>query len=96
MDVDKVQALAAKYRVSAMPTFKFVKGGKEVDEVSDRIVSPELTENSFEVHHPLSSMPKSPNTLVQLPPLVLRRLPRPQLQLSPTRSPFSLTSLQRA
>jgi thioredoxin-like negative regulator of GroEL len=34
VDVDKVQALAAKYRVSAMPTFKFIKGGKEVDEVS--------------------------------------------------------------
>lgn len=29
-----MQQLAAKYRVSAMPTFKFVKGGKEIDEVS--------------------------------------------------------------
>ena len=36
VDVDKVQEVARRYRVTAMPTFKFVKGGKEVAEVSLR------------------------------------------------------------
>lgn len=34
IDVDKQQELARRFRVSAMPTFKFLKGGKEIAEVS--------------------------------------------------------------
>ena len=33
VDVDKQQEIARRYRISAMPTFKFLKGGKEVGEV---------------------------------------------------------------
>lgn len=33
VDVDKVQAIAQKYKVSAMPTFIVIKGGKVVGEV---------------------------------------------------------------
>ncbi|GHJ84816.1 hypothetical protein NliqN6_1218 [Naganishia liquefaciens] len=33
VDVDKVQAIAQKYRVSAMPTFIVIKGGKVVGEM---------------------------------------------------------------
>ena len=41
VDVDKVQAIAQKYRVSAMPTFIVIKGGKVVGEVSSDLVPSE-------------------------------------------------------
>lgn len=34
IDVDKQSQLAQRFSVRAMPTFKFLKGGKEVAEVS--------------------------------------------------------------
>ena len=33
VDVDECKDLAAQYGVKSMPTFKFIKGGKEVDEM---------------------------------------------------------------
>ncbi|KAL7412899.1 PITH domain-containing protein [Mrakia frigida] len=33
VDVDKVQAIAQKYNVRAMPTFLFLKGGNKIDEL---------------------------------------------------------------
>jgi thioredoxin-like negative regulator of GroEL len=33
IDVDAQRELAARYRISAMPTFKFIKGGREVAEM---------------------------------------------------------------
>jgi thiol-disulfide isomerase/thioredoxin len=39
IDVDKQAQLAQRFQVRAMPTFKFLKGGKEVAEV--RPISPE-------------------------------------------------------
>ncbi|WWD21925.1 thioredoxin [Kwoniella shandongensis] len=33
IDVDKQQQLAQRFRISAMPTFKFLKGGREIDEL---------------------------------------------------------------
>lgn len=33
MDVDNNEEVAEKYGISAMPTFKFFKGGEEVAEV---------------------------------------------------------------
>ena len=33
VDVDEAEDVAGEYNISAMPTFKFFKGGKEVDEL---------------------------------------------------------------
>lgn len=33
VDVDECKDLAAQYNVKSMPTFKFMRGGKEVDEM---------------------------------------------------------------
>ncbi|KAK8846618.1 thioredoxin [Kwoniella newhampshirensis] len=33
IDVDKQQQLAQRFRITAMPTFKFLKGGREIDEL---------------------------------------------------------------
>ena len=33
VDVDECEEVALEYNISAMPTFKFIKGGKEVDEL---------------------------------------------------------------
>jgi len=35
VDVDRVQAIAARYSVRAMPTFIVLKGGNKVGEVSE-------------------------------------------------------------
>ncbi|KAK4685886.1 thioredoxin 1, partial [Tremellales sp. Uapishka_1] len=48
IDVDKQAALAQRYRVSAMPTFKFIKGGREVAELKGAS-PPQLT--ALIAHH---------------------------------------------
>jgi thioredoxin-like negative regulator of GroEL len=42
IDVDKQAELARRFRVTAMPTFKFLKGGKEVAEVSSESISDDI------------------------------------------------------
>ena len=33
VDIDQLEELAVEYNITAMPTFKFIKGQKEVDEL---------------------------------------------------------------
>ena len=33
VDIDELEELAVEYNITAMPTFKFIKSGKEVDEL---------------------------------------------------------------
>jgi len=79
VDVDKVQAIAQKYNVRAMPTFLFLKGGQKIDEVS--LSGPAL---SPFVH------PRSLADLVHLPlslsPSLFSSLKEPTSQGSPRRS----------
>lgn len=89
-----MQQLAQRYRVSAMPTFKFIKGGKEVDEVrlgrqGAGVVETRranLVHSSKARPHP-SSMPRSHSTPVPFPPKLPRAPDHPRLAQPPSQIP---------